>query len=298
MRISIHYLYNRRGSAAGVALSSHLSHHHVISYPRMYYLGVLSLCYLKSIGAANPAAMAAKVWTLSDACHFPAVSITNAVNAVISDGAGNYRLPEDNNDIQSALCRIAWMPMNLFIGPSSTIRIDDPSQNNDKLPERMPQRQKDALNQIISALNLYSHSNIPNTSEERGFVGFDNEAAFNQLMDIFFRNINGEITCYDSKISDWLIASTASANSSSSRYQYYPILFYGGARAEALLSNYRNKRQLLSGKFAVKERNNQQIVTGKNFKVLATEAEDVLGIVNNLDEAYRRDADKVIRDFL
>ncbi len=299
MQISIGYQYNRGGAAAGPALSPLLSHHHVISYPRMYYLGVLALCYLKRLGTTNQELAETNVAKLYDVCGpLPFGSIENAITAVLSTDPGKYSIPENNNNLQSVLYRIAWMPMNLFIGPSSAIRIDDPSQNNDKLPEKMPKPQKKALNQIISGLCQYSHSHIPNGSGARGSVRFDNEADFNRLMNIFFGNIDGRLNCYDSKISDWLIASTARANSSSSQYYYYRILFYNGKKAESLISGYRNQRQLFCGKFAVKEASDKQIVDGKNFKILAKGPEYMSGIVNNLEDAYYRNEDKAIQGYL
>lgn len=301
MRISVSYYYYRGGSAAGPALSSSLSHHHVISYPRMYYLGVLSLCYLKRLRATGKNAANAKMRILSDACRISVSTILDAVNAVINTDPGIFSIPEGNNDIRNTLCRIAWMPGNLFIGPASGIRADDPSQNNDKLPVGMPNTQKTMLNQIIVGLNQYSHSYIPHVSGaggQRNAVAFDNAANFNKLMEIFFNNISGTLNCYDSKISDWLIAVNNNRRNSHNNYNYYNILFYTGGRAQSLISTYRNQRQLVAGKFAVKETSHRNVIADKNFKVLSKDADYVYGIVNNLDDAYREHQNDRIQDYL
>ncbi len=300
MKISIHYQYNRGGSAPGPALKPSLSHHHVISYPRMYYMGVLALCYLKHLDTTNQALAGTYEDKLYDVCkNLPAGSIRNAIAGVLSTDSGQYHIPENNNNLQLVLYNIAWMPMNLFIGPSSKIRIDDPSQNTDKLPENMPQRQKSALSPIISGIGQYSRSYIPNGSGARGTVCFDNEADFNQLMNIFFGKIDGSINCYDSKISDWLIASDGSANSSSGRYNYYSISFYRGdpAKTKRLISRYMDQRQLCWGKFAVKEASSR-IVDGKKFKILEKGSEYMSGIVNKLDSEDRRDQNQAIQGYL
>ncbi len=300
MKISIKYYYNRGGSAPGPALKPSLSHHHVISYPRMYYLGVLALCYLKRLDTTNQASIETYEDKLYDVCkNLPAGSIRNAIARVLSDGLGHYDIPEDRNNLLPVLYNIAWMPMNLFIGPSSKIRIDDPSQNYDKLPKKMPERQKSALSNIISGIGQYSRSYIPNGSGARGTVCFDNEADFNQLMDIFFEKIDGSINCYDSKISDWLIASDGSANSSSGRYNYYPISFYRGdpAKTKRLISRYMDQRQLCWGKFAVREASSR-IVDGRKFKILEKGSEYMSGIVNTLDPEDFRNQDQAIQGYL
>ncbi len=295
MKISIEYFYDRGGSAPGPALTPYLSHHHVISYPRMYYLGVLALCYLKRLGTKNKALIRDYKVKLSGACNIAAASIDNAIAEVLPGDPGQYIISEDRNNLLPVLYNIAWMPMNLFIGPSSKIRIDDPSQNYDKLPEKMPERQKSALSAIISGISEYSRSHIPNNSKTRGTVCCDNEAYFNKLVNIFFENINGTIKCYDSKISDWLIASDGSANSSPGQYNYYPISFYTGKSAERLISEYGN--QLRYGKFAVREAS-RRIVDGRKFKILKKGSEYMSGIVNTLDHEDFRDQDQAIQGYL
>lgn len=257
----------------------------------MYYLGVLSLCYLKKLKAADESAANTKMQILFDACQCPGLSIANAVNAVINIAPGSFSIPEGNNDIQPTLYKIAWMPQNLFIGPAGKIRSDDPSQNNDKLPIGMPNAQKTNINQIIAGLNQYSHSNIPHvsgTGGQRNAVAFDNEADFNKLMDIFFHNISGHINCYDSKISDWLISVDNRHN--------YNILFYTGRQSEALTSEY--QRQLVSGKFTVKKASHRNVIDDKTFKVLSKDIDSVYGIINNLDEACRQHQNDRIQDYL
>ncbi len=299
MKISIEYYYNRGGNAPGPALTPYLSHHHVISYPRMYYLGVLALCYLKRMGTKNKTLVEAKEKKLSMACNLAVSSIRNAIAEILPGDPGQYKISEDRNNLLSVLYNIAWMPMNLFIGPSSKIRIDDPSQNYDKLPEKMPPQQKSALSAIISGISEHSRSYIPNVSGACGTVCFDNEAYFNELVNIFFNNINGTIKCYDSKISDWLIASDGSANSSPGRYNYYRISFYRGdpARVGRLISRYRNQRQLCYGKFAVREASSR-IVDGRKFKILEKGSEYMSGIVNTLDPEDFRDQDQAIQGYL
>ena len=296
MRISISYYYYRGGTAAGPALSSFLSHHHVISYPRMYYLGVLSLCYLKKLRATNESAANAKIQTLLSACRIPNLPIANAVTAVSNTEPDSFNIPEGNNNIQNTLYGIAWMPQNLFIGPAGKIRSDDPSQNNDKLPPGMPDAQKRNINQIIAGLNQYSHSNIPHVcgaGGQRNAVAFDNESDFNKLVELFFDNIGGTFGCYDSKISDWLIGVN-----SSSRINYYNILFSTSARAAQEAENLRQKRTLVAGKFAVKSSSIKNIDSKKCFKALSKDADYVYGSLNNLDQECRDQQSRCIQSFL
>ncbi|MBD5470809.1 MAG: hypothetical protein HDR19_06800 [Lachnospiraceae bacterium] len=296
MRVSISYYYYRGGTAAGPALSNFLSHHHVISYPRMYYLGVLSLCYLKKLKTTNESAANAKMQTLLNACRIPNLPVANAVNAVSNTEPDRFNIPEGNNNIQNTLYGIAWMPQNLFIGPAGKIRLDDPSQNNDKLPIGMPNAQKRNINQIITGLNLYSHSNIPHVCGAGGqtnAVAFDNEADFNRLVELFFDNIGGTCGCYDSKISDWLIGVN-----NNSRINYYNILFSTSARAAQEAENLRQKRTLVTGKFAVKSNSIKNIDSKKCFKALSKDADYVYGSLNNLEQECRDQQSRCIQSFL
>lgn len=71
MPISIRYVYNRIGTAAGPPLSALLSHHHVISYPYMYYLGVVTLCYLNKLENVSRGSAQPKIEQLNGACQNP-----------------------------------------------------------------------------------------------------------------------------------------------------------------------------------------------------------------------------------
>ena len=273
MPISIRYVYNRIGTAAGPPLSALLSHHHVISYPYMYYLGVAALCYFKKMEVDSPGSAQPMIEKLNRACQKTGLNFTAALNGIVYDGIRLFRLPEDNTDIRNALAAIAWMPMNLFIGPCCNLRCDDPSQGMEKLPEGMPYNQKIALNNIITAIRHYNSSAIPHTAGAGGAtnsVTFERDTDFSNLMKVFFENISGNIRCYDSKISDWLIAYNS---------KYYKIFFYTGKNAEQLSDEYSHKKLLFEGKFLVKNEPKTRPEDNQTFKVIVKNTEKILGII-------------------
>lgn len=103
----------------------------------MYYLGVAALCYFKKMEVDSPGSAQPMIEKLNRACQKTGLNFTAALNGIVYDGIRLFRLPEDNTDIRNALAAIAWMPMNLFIGPCGKLRCDDPSQGMENAPEGM-----------------------------------------------------------------------------------------------------------------------------------------------------------------
>lgn len=257
MEISISYYYHR-GEKNRNDLSPSISRHHVISYPRMYYLGVLALCYLKS----QPEIVSEKVKLLKDVCGNQNLNIEEALKHVNNCVEGKFSIPSDVPIVQEVLNEIAWMPMNLFTGPSGNFRIDDPSQRNESLPEKMSDEQKGALKKIIGGLKEYSHSFIPHIEGEGGStksVHFDNENQFNDLAKLFLENIKSDkpLSCYDSELSDWRIGTKYCKGEDGCYYcgrkiNYYEFYFANqNQKTEEILCEKRNNRLLLFGKFAL-----------------------------------------------
>lgn len=293
MDISITYTYQRGGNANDRRVYHNISHHHVISYPRMYELGALALCYLDRL-ERNDIDINARVELLAGINSLTTARVMSAVHAVIlleDTGRIIYHLPSYRSEIHACLSEIAWLPMNLFTGPKGDFRSDDPSQRYDSFPPNMPRKQRDAIQNIINGILKYCTSRIPNESGESGTVRFS-QKSFNCLMDIFFSNINLCLPCYDSKVADWVVGTNYCSCEEewhhTTKCFYYPIHFYRGNRRESLASeSLRNKTQI-PGQFAV--RTSQRLAPGKKFGVLGLERDGVNGVIKILDSSEAIDS--------
>lgn len=287
MPISIRYVYNRIGTAAGPPLSALLSHHHVISYPYMYYLGVVTLCYLNKLENVSRGSAQPKIEQLNRACQRSGLNFRAAINSIVNEDNTNFRL-NNNDDLNNALAAIAWMPMNLFIGPCGKLRCDDPSQGMDKFPEGMPHNQKTAINNIDNAIKNYNRSAIPHTAGAGGAthsVTLQNDADFSNLVTVFFNNISGTIRCYDSKISDWLIACGS---------RYYKIFFFTGQNPENDINEFRLRGELHEGKFLVKDGRTRPEDNNK-FKIYEKNIDKISGIIRPSPDTQQS---HTIKDYL
>lgn len=172
MDISITYTYQRGGNANDRRVYHNISHHHVISYPRMYELGALALCYLDRL-ERNDIDINARVELLAGINSLTTARVMSAVHAVIlleDTGRIIYHLPSYRSEIHACLSEIAWLPMNLFTGPKGDFRSDDPSQRYDSFPPNMPRKQRDAIQNIINGILKYCTSRIPNDRTKLDFI--------------------------------------------------------------------------------------------------------------------------------
>ena len=88
-------------------------------------------------------------------------------------------------------------------------------------------------------------------------------------MTVFFKNISGTIRCYDSKISDWLIACGS---------KYYKIFFFTGKNPENDINEFRLRGELLEGKFLVKDGRTRP-EDNEKFKIYEKSADKISGII-------------------
>lgn len=303
VEISIEYYY-QRGEKSSDNLSNLISRHHVISYPKMYYLGILALCYLKKRQEENKSIVYQEN-LLKGICRNTNININNALKYIISYEEGKFSIPRENAIIQNVINELAWLPINLFTGPSAKIRIDDPSQNNETFPQKMPKKQKTALQNIIDALKNYSHSYIPNSSGDGGStkcVHFDKDSEFNNLVNIYFNNIKDNIQCYDSKISDWRVATKYYKNGDiykcGNKDNYYKYFFAQKSnRSEISLENAEKNRTLLCGDFILFNSNCRECADKKVFKIMKKNEKGLIGIIVNEDSTQFQSWDMPIKDY-
>ncbi len=323
MKISICYYY-RRKKKSGDGLPERICRHHIISYPRMFYLGVLALCYLKKLKVSNAGGVD-KMWAQLDcAIGKSGINISEVLDEIIYDGKGKFHLgecvtkkgngdivKEQNVELYKALNEIAWLPMNTFSGPKENLRLDDPSQKNDGFPCGMPEAQKQALNSIIRALNHYSHSFIPHEEGDGGMtqsVHFDDELPFNRLAEEFFKSINGNWRRYESKISDWRVAANYCREGSNYRYHnkqnFYRFYFYMGKQREERLNTETCCGRIIAGDFVLMNDKIRECTDNKILKILSVKRETranertrIQGILVNRDASWESFQNRLIKDF-
>lgn len=292
MKISISYKYNRGGECKTSAgrrgpLPAHMSHHHIIAYPRMYFLGVLSLVYLKKQNNMQQVRFLERVAKIDN----------NAISSCLKSVEKNkslWSVPTHDNAVNESLYRIAWMPMNLFIGPSAKFRLDDPHQENDEIPISMRENRRKNIERIEDGLRKYVTQKIPLDSETSKCITFNEEKHFDELMKIFFGNINDSFDCYDSKVSDWYIEVINNCNSSKGRADKYYI-----SKNASLPEENTNNQTKLSAKFGLIGKENKKVlVPGKRFGILSKGDTSVNGVIKSEDGTYDTELNRNIRDVL
>lgn len=102
---------------------------------------------------------------------------------------------------------------------------------------------------------------------------------------MFFNNISGTIRCYDSKISDWLIACGS---------RYYKIFFFTGQNPENDINEFRLRGELLEGKFLVKDGRTRPEDNNK-FKIYEKNADKISGIIRPSPDTQQS---HTIKDYL
>lgn len=292
MKISISYEYNRGGACKTSAgrrgpLPAHMSHHHIIAYPRMYFLGVLSLVYLKKQNNMQQVKFLERVAKIDN-------NVISSCLKSVEKNKSLWSVPTHDNAVNESLYRIAWMPMNLFIGPSAKFRLDDPDQGNDEMPISMRENRRKNIERIEDGLRKYVKQEIPLNSGTSECITFNNEKHFDDLMKIFFGNINDSFDCYDSKVSDWYIEVIENRKSSKGRVDKYYI-----SKNASLPEKNTNKKNILSAKFGlIGEENKKVLVPGKRFGILSKGDTSVNGVIKSEDGTYDTELNRNIRDVL
>lgn len=295
MRILISYRYDRGGACVKEKkgnLSAQMSRHHIISYPWMYFLGVLSLVFLKR-SEEDGESIESRIKLLERAARIENKSIYNALHMLKMDRGGIWLFPPEGDSIKDTLYHIAWMPMNLFTGPSAKLRMDDPGQKNDKIPLSMPKDRKNKIENMKSGLRKYAGNiNIPHAGGGTDCVRFNDERNFDQLMSIFFRNIEEKNECYDSKISDWFVGINENQGASRSKKKYYAC-----KNNDVRIGN-RDDRNILSAKFGVIDEEAKRVLEReKKFQIVSIGSMEVKGFVNKTGACCNTELNREIRSF-
>lgn len=299
MRIKISYCYNRGGECKteggrGGSLSKHMSHHHIIAYPKMYCLGILALVYLK-MQENNKRPCDKKIRLLQDKAGVKNNAIFNCLKSVnLKDSTWSFSWQD--NSVSESLYRIAWMPINLFLGPSAKLRLDDPGQGNDEIPLSMPEDRRQAIknikNIVLKLENKVGKRSIPHNSGGTGLITLDDERDIDNMMNIFFNNIN-YTNCHESIISDWYIGVNKGGKSSNGSIEKY----YASKNA-SLPDGKRNREdRTYSSKFGViSKENKRELVVGKRYGISSISDTSVNGVIKYVDGTYDTELNRKISE--
>lgn len=278
MGILISYRYKRGGECVKDKkgnLPAQMSHHHIISYPRIYFLGVLSLVYLKRL-EEDGQSIDARVKLLERVARIENKSIYQALKKLKMDRGGIWLIPLDGYSIYETLCRIAWMPMNLFTGPSAKFRMDDPVQRNDKIPLSMQGERRRKIEKMKSGLDKYAGNiNIPCESQGADCIVFRDENMFQQLMSDFFSSLDENAGCYESKISDWYVGISGTREACRTKRRYHVC------KNTDMIVRDRGDRNVLNAKFGVVDDGVKQVLDHeKMFQIVSINSTEVKGVIS------------------
>lgn len=196
MEKNIKYRYNRAGfPVPGPALSPTLSRHHIISYPFMMSFSVVTYYYLATAGSDED-------WQLlTDFFNARGAVIPN--KTTIKNNFSKENLEASVNTHFSELNRMSWAESNLFIGPNSSYRDDDPSQKRDECPVSMADK-KPKADDLLRKWTSVSSSKIVGAADEAISIKIEdrNLPAFCRA---FLTYINDGTSVYHTKYSDWCV---------------------------------------------------------------------------------------------
>lgn len=194
---NITYEY-RRADAPGnyPAIDPRLSRHHIISYPFMRTFAEVLLRFRD-----DPEVDAAKreqIRTLIDA-----FKRKNRINWA------------DDNTLIVYLC---WARPNLFIGPSSAYRDDDPSQRMEKFPLLLNSSVRESAKKVKELWNGMSNSYLVGEKDTRISISVD-ERKVPDFLIAFLNYVNLPNDIYDTKCSEWLVV--RETDPKNLRYRFY-----------------------------------------------------------------------------
>lgn len=226
MGINITYLYERTGNypyAAKVPLTAGLARHHILSYPFMRSYAVVTFWYIATHGSdsikkklddfykARGVGIAAGGWF--DTC----LSFKNRSN-----------LEEEVNNANSFLNWICWAESNLFIGPNSDHRLDDPSQKMEEFPLNMNDTVKSQAIEVKKAWNNICKSRLVGEKGQTISLSID-DSGLSNFVEAFVKYIclSQPTDIYRSKYKDWA-AHLATDTSRKTPYQFWLDLSQSG----------------------------------------------------------------------
>ena len=155
----------------GDTLGAHLSRHHVVCYPHMYAFGVILLAYFQLLGDALDSDAKYQKFLR----YYGRWSATNdsAVHNIVRACKNGQRdvLNYYDDKCRNFFKEVAWTESNLFIGPSGTLRADDPGQGIDTVPVSMGQ--DGFIRRLIELRGRGIPGEIPMSADQAGFIRLD-----------------------------------------------------------------------------------------------------------------------------
>jgi len=200
MEMHIHYNYGRRtdfpiyGNRLNPqnVLVNQFSRHHIISYPMMR--------------------------TYAEVVNRSLVVINNneKLNTLYN------KLGVNNNEV---INRITWAYANLFVGPSSTYRGDDPSQKRDGYPLGFPEDRKQKVKELTNYWNKLSNSYLvgeQNTEIDIKLKGSNNDYyAFLKCILEYSNMVNDANHIYITKLDEWVVKAENNTTYGDKCYRFY-----------------------------------------------------------------------------
>lgn len=207
---NIKFRYNRGAyPGPGLALSPTLSRHHIISYPFMMSFSVVTYYYLATAGSNEDWPLLTNFFNVRPLANPNATTIKNNFSKENLEASVNTHFGELN-------C-MSWAESNLFIGPNSSYRDDDPSQKKDACPVSMTGKQSE-VSSLLKQWNLVSNSAIEGKSEKTISIRID-KRYLKEFCHAFLTYINAGISVYHTKYSDWCV--TCGSGRHKENYPFY-----------------------------------------------------------------------------
>lgn len=257
----------RSGSGPSTAINGTLSNHHVVSYPRMFSLGVIVL--------AEAAVNEGFITTCNNILrsYYGRNNMPQLTKSILPTVVGdNITFPSDTNknetkNMYNILYKIAWSHDNLFVGPAGVYRDDDPSQRNDGIPIsagkwRFPENMCKLFDRFSS--NIPNESNISRTLNLKKYVLHDIARDFIQA--VTEGHQQQQPNPKESIVSDW-VAKIYDRRGNSIGSGYYPIYFPDTPGGDVNLNRDMHKDDLYHGRLSLRKNSDMTVIPKKRFRV-------------------------------
>lgn len=194
---NITYEYQRANAPGNYpAIDPRLSRHHIISYPFMRTFAEVLLQFRN-----DPEVDVAK---------------REQIRALIDDFKRNNHIAGAND--AALIVYLCWARPNLFIGPSSAYRDDDPSQRMEELPLLLNSRVRESAKKVKELWNGVSSSYLVGEKDTRISISVD-ERKVPDFLIAFLNYVNLPNDIYDTKCSEWLVV--CETDPKNLRYRFY-----------------------------------------------------------------------------
>lgn len=197
--MNISFIYNRGDSFPGnTVLNNRFSRHHIISYPMMR-------CFAEVL------------------LQFEKKEIVTA-DKELREKYEKFNRAYTGQNMDEKKNRIAWAYSNLFIGPSSKYREDDPSQKMDKIPISFPEKRAILAKNVKLAWNKISSSYIVGESDtEISLKISENKNDVKTFLSTFIDyilDVRTEGAIHVTRLNDWVVKPDTSQSG-----EYYHFYF-------------------------------------------------------------------------